>query len=103
MYAVIITGGKQYRVSEGDVIYIEKLDVSAEEKVVFDKVLSVSKDDSLTIGTPLLEGAKVNGTIIKNGKSKKITVFTYRAKKGSKRKMGHRQQYTKVQIDTIEA
>ena len=102
MYAVIETGGKQYRVSEGDVVYLEKLSAIEEEEVTFDKVLFVSDDNDITkIGTPLVEGATVTGKVIKHGKSKKITVFTYRAKKDSKRKMGHRQQFTKVEIVSI--
>lgn len=103
MYAVIETGGKQYRVQEGDVIFIEKLDVAAEDSVSFDKVVAVGKDDGLIMGAPLVDGASVSGKVIKNGKGKKITVFTYRPKKDSKRKMGHRQPYTKVQIESIKA
>ena len=103
MYAIIETGGKQYRVSEGDVLFIEKLEVEAEATVTFDKVMAVGKDDGVVVGTPLVGGAKVTAKAIKNGKGKKITVFTYRPKKGSKRKMGHRQPYTKVQIESITA
>lgn len=102
MYAVIVTGGKQYRVTEGDVLYIEKLDVQPEETVVFDQVLVVGKDDGVVVGTPTVAGAKVTAKAVKNGKAKKITVFTYRPKKDSKRKMGHRQPYTKVQIEAIQ-
>ncbi len=103
MYAVIVTGGKQYRVQEGDVIYIEKLDVEADDVVEFDKVIAVGKDDGVVIGTPVVEGAKVSAKVIKNGKSKKIIVFKYKAKKDSKTKKGHRQPYTKVQIQAINA
>ena len=103
MYAVIETGGKQYKVSEGDVLYIEKLEAQPDETIVFDKVIMVGKDSGAVVGAPLVEGASVSGKIIKNGKAKKITVFTYRPKKDSKRKMGHRQPYTKVQIETITA
>lgn len=103
MYAVIITGGKQYRVSEGDVVFIEKLDAEADATVTFDQVLAVGKDDGVVVGTPTVAGAAVTGKVIKNGKSKKITVFTYRPKKGSARKMGHRQPYTKVEIQSIKA
>lgn len=103
MYAIIETGGKQYRVTEGDVLFIEKLDVNAEDKVVFDKVFAVSKDGSMNLGTPLVSGAAVEATVLKNGKAKKITVFTYKPKKDSKRKMGHRQNYTQVRIDSIKA
>ena len=101
MYAIIETGGKQYSVSEGDVIYIEKLPQDAEEKVTFDKVLAVLGDGVKNIGKPVVEGASVTGTIVKNGKSKKIIVYKMRPKKNYRRKQGHRQPYTKVQIDTI--
>ena len=103
MYAVICTGGKQYRVSEGDVVYIEKLDAEADSTVQFDNVLAVGKDDGVVVGAPTVDGAVVTGKVVKNGKSKKITVFTYRPKKGSARKMGHRQPYTKVEIQSIKA
>ncbi len=103
MYAVIETGGKQYRVAEGDVLFIEKLDVQPEAAVTFDKVLVVGKDDGVVVGAPTVAGATVTAKAIKNGKAKKITVFTYRPKKDSKRKMGHRQPYTKVQIESIQA
>ena len=100
MYAIIETGGKQYRVEPGDVIYIEKLDVEAEAEVIFDKVVAVKKT-TLKVGKPYVKDAVVKGTVVKNGKGKKITVFTYKPKKGSARKMGHRQPYTKVQINEI--
>ena len=103
MYAIIETGGKQYRVSEGDVIFIEKLNVEAEAEVTFDKVVAVGKDDGLVAGTPFVEGATVVAKALKNGKGKKITVFTYKPKKDSKRKMGHRQPYTQVRIESIKA
>lgn len=103
MYAIMETGGKQYRVSVGDVVFIEKLDVAADDVVTFDKVIAVSKDDKLTVGAPYVEGANVSAKVLKNGKAKKITVFTYKPKKDSKRKMGHRQPYTQVRIDTINA
>ena len=93
MYAIIKTGGKQYRVSVGDVVYVEKLNAEAEANV----------EDGMVVGTPVVEGAKVAGKVLKNGKGKKITVFTYRSKKDSKRKMGHRQPYTKVEITAINA
>ncbi len=102
MYAVIETGGKQYKVSDGDIVYVEKLDAEDESTVDF-KVVAVSTDDGFKIGSPYVEGAKVTGKVIKTGKSKKITVFTYKPKKSEKRKMGHRQYYTKVQIEAIEA
>lgn len=101
MYAVIVTGGKQYKVSEGDVVFIEKLDADAGESVTFDKVELVGGNGDLKIGTPYVDGAKVTASVVKNGKSKKITVFKYKAKKNEKKKIGHRQPYTKVQIQTI--
>lgn len=103
MYAIIETGGKQYRVSEGDILFIEKLEAEADQQVTFDKVFAVGKEGETVIGSPTVAGAKVTAKVVKNGKSKKITVFTYRPKKGSKRKMGHRQPYTKVQIESITA
>mgnify|MGYP000911675496 CR=1 FL=1 len=103
MYAIIETGGKQYKVQSGDVLYIEKLDAAEESAVVFDKVIALHNDKALKLGTPFIKGASVEARVLKNGKSKKITVFTYRAKKGSKRKMGHRQPFTKVQIESINA
>ena len=103
MYAVIETGGKQYRVEEGDILFIEKLEVEPDSVVEFDRVMVVGKDDGAVIGAPTVAGAKVVAKAMKNGKGKKITVFTYRSKKGSKRKMGHRQPYTKVQIQSINA
>ena len=103
MYAVFVTGGKQYRVSEGDFVFVEKLNVEAEEIVEFDNVLVVGKEDGVVVGTPAVEGAKVVAKVVKNGKGKKVTVFTYRPKKDSKRKMGHRQPYTKLEITAINA
>ena len=103
MYAVIVTGGKQYRVSEGDIIFVEKLNAEENTDITFDQVAAVGKEGETVIGTPTVEGATVSAKVLKNGKSKKVTVFTYRAKKGSKRKMGHRQPYSKVQILTVNA
>ena len=102
MYAIIQTGGKQYRVSEGDIIYIEKLGLEDDAAVNFDAV-AIGKADGIVLGSPTVTGAKVTGKVIKTGKGKKITVFTYRPKKGTKRKLGHRQPYTKVQIESIKA
>ena len=102
MYAVIVTGGKQYKVSEGDVLYIEKLDVEADSKVTFDNVLAVGTDKGLKAGKDCAK-ATVDATVVKNGKGKKITVFTYKPKNNEKRKMGHRQPYTKVEITKINA
>ena len=101
MFAIIETGGKQYKVSEGDVIFIDKLAVEADETVTFDKVLMADKDGNLTVGAPYVAGASVTATVVKNGKGKKIYVFKYKAKKNEKKKIGHRQPYTKVQIQTI--
>ncbi len=102
MYAIIVTGGKQYKVSEGDELFVEKLDAAEGEAVKFDKVLAVSGDNTV-IGTPVVEGASVDATVVKNGKAKKIIVFKYKPKKGSKTKQGHRQPYTKVKIEKINA
>ena len=102
MYAVIETGGKQYRVSEGDEIFVEKLGVESGE-VNFEKVVMVGKDDGAVVGAPYVDGATVTASLIKNGKGKKINVFTYKPKKGSKRAMGHRQPYSKVKIESINA
>ena len=102
MFAVIETGGKQYKVQNGDVIYLEKLAQEENSEVKF-QVVALGGENGLKIGTPYVEGASVTGKVLKNGKGKKITVFTYRPKKGSKRKMGHRQPYTKVEISAINA
>ncbi len=101
MHAIIETGGKQYKVAEGDTLFIEKLPVEAGEAVTFDKVLAVIDGDKITVGTPVVEGAKVDGSVVKNGKGKKVIVFKYKPKKGYRRKQGHRQPYTKVTIGKI--
>ena len=103
MYAIIETGGKQYKVENGDVIYIEKLDVEADSEITFDKVIAVGTDDGIKVGAPYVDGASVSAKVVKNGKGKKITVATYKPKKNEKRKMGHRQPYTKVEISAINA
>ena len=103
MYAVIETGGKQYQVKAGDEVFIEKLAVNADESVTFDKVLAVGSDDGIKVGAPYVDGATVSAKVVKNGKAKKVTVFTYKPKKGEKTKQGHRQPYTKVQIEAINA
>ena len=100
MYAIFVTGGKQYKVSEGDVIFVEKLGVSEGEKVTFDKVLCLG-GETLSVGTPYVAGATVVANVVKNGKSKKIDVIRYKSKKNEKKKIGHRQDYTKIQIDAI--
>ena len=101
MYAVIMTGGKQYQVKEGDILFIEKLDAEADTEVVFDQVLMIGKEKTQKIGAPIVKGATVTAKVLKNGKGKKIRVSTYRPKKGSKRTLGHRQPYTKVEIIAI--
>jgi len=103
MNAIIETGGKQYKVAEGDVIYIEKLDNLAGEKIKFDRVLAVLDGDKATFGAPVVEGASVDATVEKNGKGKKIRIFKYNAKKGYRKRQGHRQPYTKVTIGAINA
>ena len=101
MKAVIVTGGKQYTVAEGDVLFIEKLNAEAEETVKFDQVLAVLDGENSKIGAPVVEGASVEAKVVKNGKAKKIVVFKYKAKKNEKKKQGHRQPYTKVEITKI--
>ena len=101
MYAIIVTGGKQYKVSEGDIIFIEKLEAEEGTTVTFDQVIAVSGNEGLKVGAPTVAGATVTATVVKNGKGKKIYVLKYKAKKNEKKKIGHRQPYTKVQIQTI--
>ena len=103
MYAIIETGGKQYKVTEGDTLFIEKLNADAGEAITFDKVLAVMDGEKATFGAPMVEGAKVGASVVKNGKGKKIMVFKYKPKKGYRRRQGHRQPYTKVTIGKIEA
>ena len=102
-HAVIETGGKQYRVAEGDVIFIEKLGVEAGETVKFDRVLAVIDEESTVFGTPVIAGASVSANVVKNGKGKKVRVYKMKPKKGYRRTQGHRQPYTKVQIEAINA
>lgn len=102
-HAIIETGGKQYRVAEGDVLFIEKLGVEAGEDVTFDRVLAVISEDSSVFGSPTVNGATVSASVVKNGRSKKIRVFKMKPKKGYHRTQGHRQPYTKVQISSINA
>ena len=101
MYAVIQTGGKQYKVSEGDVIFVEKLGVEEGTEYTFDQVLAISGADGFKVGAPTVEGATVKATVVKNGKGKKIRVFKYKPKKNEKKTIGHRQPYTKLQILAI--
>ncbi len=103
MHAIIVTGGKQYKVTEGDVLYIEKLNAEAGEEITFDKVLAVLDGDNATFGTPVVEGASVTANVVKNGKGKKVLVFKYKPKKNYRRRQGHRQPYTKVEITKVNA
>ncbi len=102
MYAIIETGGKQYQVKEGDIIFVEKLGIE-EGEVKFDKVVMVGGDNGITVGAPYVDGASVKAVLLKNGKGKKITVFTYKPKKSVKRTKGHRQPYSQVKIEAINA
>ncbi|MGF7056487.1 50S ribosomal protein L21 [Brassicibacter mesophilus] len=101
MYAVIETGGKQYRVQEGDTIFIEKVDGNQGDAVSFERVLLLSDESEVKVGKPYVEGATVNASILEQGKAKKIIVFKFKAKKDYRRKQGHRQPYTKVKIEKI--
>ena len=102
MYAIIKTGGKQYRVQEGDSIFVEKLAADIDSEVVFDQVLAVVNDGDVNVGAPVVEGAKVTAKVLEQGKQKKIRIFKYKAKSNYRRRMGHRQPYTKVTIEKIE-
>ncbi len=101
MFAIFENGGKQYKVSEGDVVFLEKQGADAGETLKFEKVLAVSDNDGFTVGNPTVEGAYVEANVVKNGKEKKIVVLRYKSKKNEKKKQGHRQPYTKVQITKI--
>jgi len=101
MYAIIETGGKQVKVTEGEIVYIEKLPVEANETVKFDRVLLCGEAGSVKIGAPYVEGASVEAKVVKNGKARKVMVFKFKAKKNYRRRQGHRQPYTKVQIEKI--
>ncbi len=103
MFAIIETGGKQYKVSEGDILFIEKIEAEADTSVKFDKVLAISGDDGFKVGAPYVDGASVEAKVVKQGKGKKIYVLKYKAKKNEKKKIGHRQLYTKVEITKIGA
>ena len=103
MYAVINTGGKQYRVQVGDVLFVEKLDAEVESTVELTEVLAVAKDGEIKVGTPVVEGAKVVAKVVAQGKAKKVIVFKFKPKKDYRRKNGHRQPYTKIVIERIEA
>ena len=101
MHAIIETGGKQYKVAEGDVLFIEKLDVEAGDNVTFDRVLAILDGENTKIGAPTVEGASVEAKVVKNGKGKKIDIIRYKSKKNEKKHIGHRQPYTKVEITKI--
>ena len=103
MHAIIVTGGKQYKVAEGDTLYIEKLDAEAGDSITFDQVLAVLKEDGAVFGAPTVEGASVTANVVKNGKGKKVMVFKYKPKKNYRRRQGHRQPYTKVEITKVNA
>ncbi|MBD0381698.1 50S ribosomal protein L21 [Paenibacillus sedimenti] len=103
MYAIIETGGKQYKVQEGDVLYIEKLNAAEGEVVSFDRVLAVSKESGLVVGAPLVSGAAVSAKVEKHGKGAKVIVYKYKPKKNYHKKQGHRQPYTKVVVEKIQA
>ncbi len=101
MYAIIETGGKQYKVAEGDIITVEKLGVEAGQDFTFDKVLVLAKDGAVTVGAPYVEGAAVTASVLGEGKEKKVVVYKYKPKKGFHKKRGHRQPFTKLQIKSI--
>lgn len=103
MYAIIETGGKQYKVSQGDVVFIEKLDAEENAEITFDKVLLAGEGDAVKVGTPTVEGATVSAKVLKNGKAKKVIVFKMKRKKNERKRRGHRQPYTKVEITAINA
>jgi len=103
MYAIIETGGKQFKVSEGDIISVEKLGVSVGENYVFEKVLAIVNEDETTFGTPSVTGATVDASVLFNGKAKKVIIYKYKAKKGYHKKKGHRQPFTKLKIEKINA
>ena len=103
MYAIIETGGKQYRVTEGDVVTIEKLEANVGDNVEFNRVLTVVKEGDVVIGKPVIDGAIVKATVLENGKGKKVMIFKYKAKSNYRRRQGHRQPFTKVRIEKIEA
>ena len=103
MYAIVKTGGKQYKVSEGDVLFVEKIEANEGDVVTLNDVLAVTKDGELVVGTPVVEGISVQAKVVEQGKAKKIIVYKYKAKKDYRRKQGHRQQYTKIVVEKINA
>ncbi|MBQ8827940.1 MAG: 50S ribosomal protein L21 [Clostridia bacterium] len=102
-YAIVVTGGKQYKVTEGEKVFIELIGAEADEAVVFDKVLAVANGDEISFGAPYVEGATVEAKVVKNGKGKKIRIIKHKAKKGYRKRHGHRQPYTQVVIEKINA
>lgn len=103
MYAIVKTGGKQYKVSEGDVLFVEKLEANEGDAVTFEEILACSKDGELKLGTPVVDGASVQAKVLAQGKDKKVIVFKYKAKKDYRKKQGHRQPYTKIVVEKINA
>ena len=103
MYAIVKTGGKQYKVAQGDVLFVEKLEANEGDVVTLDQVLAVAGENGLTVGSPVVEGATVTAKVVAQGKAKKVIVYKYKAKKDYRRKQGHRQQYTKIVIESINA
>ena len=103
MYAIVKTGGKQYKVAQGDVLFVEKLEANEGDVVTLDQVLAVAGENGLTVGAPVVEGATVTAKVVAQGKAKKVIVYKYKAKKDYRRKQGHRQPYTKLDIESINA
>ena len=103
MYAIVKTGGKQYKVAQGDVLFVEKLEANEGDVVTLDQVLTVAGENGLTVGAPVVEGATVTAKVVAQGKAKKVIVYKYKAKKDYRRKQGHRQPYTKLVIESINA
>ena len=103
MYAIVKTGGKQYKVAQGDVLFVEKLEANEGDVVTLDQVLAVAGENGLTVGAPVVEGASVTAKVVEQGKAKKVIVYKYKAKKDYRRKQGHRQPYTKLVIESINA
>ena len=103
MYAIVKTGGKQYKVAQGDVLFVEKLEANEGDVVTLDQVLAVVGENGLTVGAPVVEGATVTAKVVAQGKAKKVIVYKYKAKKDYRRKQGHRQPYTKLVIESINA
>ncbi len=103
MYAIIETGGKQYKVQEGDTIFVEKLGVEEGESYTFDNVMALGNGESINFGTPYVQGATVNASVVENGKAKKVIIYKFKSKKGFHKKKGHRQPFTKLKIEKINA